>query len=75
LAAINLGDAAGDLPPELDAAGSYIHFDADNARFSDAYDRSDLALLRTLVRDSSNWEVREVGGFELGETGSMFPPP
>jgi len=75
LAAINIGDAAGDLPPGLDAAGSYIHFDADNARFSDAYDRSDLALLRTLVRDSSNWEVREVGGFELGETGSMFPPP
>jgi hypothetical protein len=75
LAAINIGGDAGDLPPELEAADAYIHFDADNARFSDAYDRSDLDLLRRLVRDPGNWELREVGGFELGETGSLFPPP
>ena len=75
LAAINIGEGAGDVPPEIEAATSYFHFAEDNARFSPEFDRSDLAILGTLVRNSDNWEKRDIGGYELDETGSMFPPP
>ena len=75
LAAIGIKAAAGDIPDVLEAADSAFHFDADNARFSLVYDRSDLELFGTLVRNSDNWDKRDVGGYELDENGSMFPSP
>ena len=72
LAAINIRGAAGEIPPELVAAGSYIRFDADNMRYAGSLDRSDLAAFAVLVKDPANWEVDDDTPFPL-TGGSFFP--
>jgi uncharacterized protein YjiK len=72
LAAINIRGTAGDIPPELVAAGSYIRFDADNMRYAGSLDRSDLAAFGPLVKDPANWEVNDAAAYPL-TGGSFFP--
>jgi uncharacterized protein YjiK len=73
LAAINAsGGAAGEIPAELTAAGSYISFATDNARYSGSLDRSDLNAFATSVRNSANYDGSDSTAFPLSD-GSLFP--
>ncbi len=72
LAAINLRAAAGQIPPELVAAGSYIRFDNDNARYNGSLDRSDLSAFATLFKNAANWQVNDAAAYPL-TGGSFFP--
>ncbi|MGQ0697452.1 MAG: SdiA-regulated domain-containing protein [Panacagrimonas sp.] len=72
LAAINIRAAAGQIPPEVPAAGSFIEFDFDNVRYAGSLDRSDLAAFAVLVKDPANWETRNDPGFPI-VGGALFP--
>ena len=77
LAAINLGEAAGEIPAAVTEANAYIRFDEDNARFAGSLARSDLSAFAALVRNAANWERNDAVGYTLIE-GSLFgtaPPP
>ncbi|CAN5130424.1 hypothetical protein BH10PSE17_BH10PSE17_11240 [soil metagenome] len=72
LAAINLGTAAGDIPPSLTTAGAYLSFAPDNARYAGSLDRSNLAAFAALVRDPANWATNDATAYPL-TNGSLFP--
>ncbi|WP_293373530.1 SdiA-regulated domain-containing protein [Nevskia sp.] len=78
LAAINLGDAAGEIPAVISDANAFIRFDEDNARYAGSLDQTDLTAFATLVRNPANWERNDAAGYPLIE-GSLFgtaaPPP
>jgi hypothetical protein len=72
LATINLGNAAGEIPAEVTAAGSAMHFDEDNVRYGASLDTSDLAAFAARVRDPSNWDRDDATSF-LIVGGTLFP--
>ena len=71
IAAINLGAAAGDIPPELVSASAYQTFPLDNVKYNGSLDRNDLAVFASRVRTVSNWISDDVTAFPLTGT-SLF---
>jgi uncharacterized protein YjiK len=72
IAAINIGTAAGDIPPELVPAGAYISFPLDNSKYNGSLDRSNLTAFAALVRNAANWISDDITPYPL--TGnSMYP--
>lgn len=65
LAAINLGNAAGDIPAALTTAGSYIHFTEDNVKYAGSLDRSNLPSFAALVKDVANWDKNDATAFPV----------
>lgn len=72
LAAINLGNAAGDIPAALTAAGAYMSFAPDNVRYMGSLDRTNLVAFRALVTNAANWAVNDTTAFPL-TSNSLFP--
>jgi uncharacterized protein YjiK/methionine-rich copper-binding protein CopC len=73
VAAINIGTAAGDIPPELTAAGAIISTGTiDNAKYNGSLDRSNLAVFAANVRNLANWVFDDTTGFPV-TAGSLFP--
>jgi len=71
LAAINLGAAAGDIPPELLAASAYQTFPLDNVKYNGSLDRADLAVFASRVRTVANWISDDVNAYPL-TNNSLF---
>jgi hypothetical protein len=71
IAAINLGAAAGDIPPELVSASAHQTFPLDNVKYNGSLDRTDLAVFASRVRTVSNWLSDDVTAFPLTGT-SLF---
>ncbi|WP_370304942.1 SdiA-regulated domain-containing protein [Sinimarinibacterium flocculans] len=72
IAAINTsGGAAGEIPAEIIAAGAYVSFAADNAKYAGSLDRADLAAFAARVRDTGQWQTSDASGFAL-YGGSFF---
>jgi uncharacterized protein YjiK len=72
LAAVNIGTAAGDIPAALTAAGAYISFPLDNARYNGSLDRSDLAAFAARVRNFANWVSDDAAAYPL-TANSLYP--
>ena len=72
IAALNIGTAAGDIPPELVTAGAYATFALDNVKYTGSLDRSDLAAFAARVRDTANWTGSDTVAWPL-TNGSLFP--
>jgi uncharacterized protein YjiK/methionine-rich copper-binding protein CopC len=72
IAALNIGTAAGEIPPELTAAGAYISFPLDNARYNGSLDRTNLTTFAALVKDFANWVTDDVTPYLL-TAGSFYP--
>ncbi len=73
LAAIQMGTAAGAIPPELPAANAFISFALDNARYNGSLDRSDLAAFRALVINAANWVTDDATAYPIMPNNSLFP--
>ena len=71
IAAINLGAAAGDIPPELLAASAYQTFPLDNVKYNGSLDRADLAVFASRVRTVANWISDDVNAYPL-TNNSLF---
>ena len=71
IAAINLGAAAGDIPPELVSASAYQTFPLDNVKYNGSLDRTNLAVFATRVRTISNRISDDITAFPLTGT-SLF---
>lgn len=71
LATITVGAPAGDVPPEVTAAGAAFTFAENNARYNASLDRSDLPAFADRVKDLGNWAVDDVTAFPLFD-GSLF---
>jgi len=71
LAAINLGAAAGDIPPELLAASAYQTFPLDNVKYNGSLDRADLAVFASRVRTVANWISDDINAYPL-TNNSLF---
>lgn len=74
LAAITLGNPAGEIPPELAPAGAFIQFNFDNVRYNGSRDVSDLAAFGTRISDPANYQTNDDAPFAL-VGGSLFTSP
>ena len=59
-------------PAELTAAGAYISFPLDNAKYNGSLDRSDLAAFAARVRSFANWVSDDATAYPL-TANSLFP--
>jgi uncharacterized protein YjiK len=72
IAAINIGTAAGDIPADVTAAGAYITFPQDNAKYNGSLDRSNLPAFAALVKNFANWVTDDVTAYPI--TANSFYP-
>ncbi len=73
IAAMNIGVAAGDIPPELVTGNAYISFPLDNNIYTGSLNASNIATLRSLVTNAANWASRDTTTYPVNAAGSLFP--